>query len=39
MVMSIGSSNTLLPSHRLADNGLEAFCFAKQHGYEGLAGC
>ena len=36
MMTSIGSSKTLLPSHRLADNGLEAFRVAKRHGYEGL---
>jgi bifunctional non-homologous end joining protein LigD len=36
MVRSIGSSKTLLPSHRLASDGLEAFRIAKRHGYEGL---
>jgi bifunctional non-homologous end joining protein LigD len=36
MVRSIGSSNTLVPSHRLASNGLQAFRVAKRHGYEGL---
>ena len=36
MVKSIGSSKTLLPSHRLASDGLEAFRIAKRRGYEGL---
>jgi bifunctional non-homologous end joining protein LigD len=36
MERSIGSSKTLLPSHRLASNGLEAFRIAKRRGYEGL---
>lgn len=36
MESSIGSSKTLLPSHRLASNGLEAFRMAKRRGYEGL---
>jgi bifunctional non-homologous end joining protein LigD len=36
MVRSIGSNKTLVPSHRLAADGLEAFRVAKQHGYEGL---
>jgi bifunctional non-homologous end joining protein LigD len=36
MVRSIGSSKTLVPSHRLATNGLEAFRVAKRQGYEGL---
>jgi len=30
------SSKALLPSHRLASNGLEAFRIAKRRGYEGL---
>ncbi len=33
---AIGRSKILLPSHRLAANGLEAFRLAKRHGYEGL---
>jgi len=33
---SIGPSEVLLPSHRLATNGLEAFGIAQRHGYEGL---
>jgi bifunctional non-homologous end joining protein LigD len=33
---SIGSSQALLPSHRLATNGLGAFRIAKRRGYEGL---
>jgi bifunctional non-homologous end joining protein LigD len=33
---SIGRSNVLLLSHRLAANGLEAFRVAKRQGYEGL---
>ncbi len=36
MEKSIGSSKVLLPSHRLATNGLEAFREAKRRGYEGL---
>ena len=37
MEKSIGSSSkVLLPSHRLATNGLEAFRIAKRRGYEGL---
>jgi bifunctional non-homologous end joining protein LigD len=36
MEKSIGSSEVLLPSHRLATNGLEAFRIAKRRGYEGL---
>jgi bifunctional non-homologous end joining protein LigD len=36
MVKSIGSSKTLLPSHRLASDGLDAFRIAKRRGYEGL---
>jgi bifunctional non-homologous end joining protein LigD len=36
MVKSIGSSKTLLPSQRLASDGLEAFRIAKRRGYEGL---
>ena len=36
MEKSIGSSKVLLPSHRLATNGLEAFRIAKSRGYEGL---
>jgi bifunctional non-homologous end joining protein LigD len=36
MDRSIGSGKTLLPSHRLAADGLEAFRLAKRHGYEGL---
>jgi bifunctional non-homologous end joining protein LigD len=36
MVRSIGSSRMLVPSHRLATNGLEAFRVAKRRGYEGL---
>jgi bifunctional non-homologous end joining protein LigD len=33
---AIGSSQTLISSHRLSANGLEAFRLAKQRGYEGL---
>lgn len=33
---SIGRSEFLMPSHRLAGNGLEAFRLAKRRGYEGL---
>ena len=33
---SIGSSKILLPSHRLASNGLAAFRIAQRRGYEGL---
>lgn len=36
MERSIGSSKMLLPSHRLATNGLEAFRIAARRGYEGL---
>jgi len=36
MEKSIGLSKVLLPSHRLATNGLEAFRVAKRRGYEGL---
>ncbi len=36
MEKSIGSSKVLLPSRRLATNGLEAFREAKRRGYEGL---
>jgi bifunctional non-homologous end joining protein LigD len=36
MERSIGSSKVLLPSHRLATNGLEAFRIAQRRGYEGL---
>jgi len=36
MERSISSSKALLPSHRLAANGLEAFRIAKHRGYEGL---
>ncbi|MGA7825655.1 MAG: non-homologous end-joining DNA ligase [Steroidobacteraceae bacterium] len=36
MVKSIGSSKTLIPSHTLAANGLEAFRIARRRGYEGL---
>jgi len=36
MAEAIGSSQTLVPSHRLASNGLEAFRAAKRLGYEGL---
>lgn len=36
MMKSIGSSKTLVSSHRLAANGLEAFRLAKRRGYEGL---
>ena len=36
MERSIGSSKVLLPSHRLASNGLEAFRIARRCGYEGL---
>jgi len=36
MERSIGSSKVLLPSHRLATNGIEAFRVAKRRGYEGL---
>jgi bifunctional non-homologous end joining protein LigD len=33
---AIGKTQGLMISHRLADNGLEAFRFAKRKGYEGL---
>jgi bifunctional non-homologous end joining protein LigD len=36
MVKSIGSGKTLMPSHILAANGLEAFRIARRRGYEGL---
>ena len=36
MERSIGSSKTLLPSHRLATNGFEAFRIAARRGYEGV---
>ncbi len=36
MERSFGSSKVLLPSHRLATNGLEAFRIARRRGYEGL---
>ena len=36
MEKSIGSNPVLLASHRLADNGLEAFRVARRRGYEGL---
>jgi bifunctional non-homologous end joining protein LigD len=36
MVKSIGSGKTLIPSHTLAANGLEAFRIARHRGYEGL---
>jgi bifunctional non-homologous end joining protein LigD len=36
MERSIGSSKVLLPSHRLATDGLEAFRIARRRGYEGL---
>jgi bifunctional non-homologous end joining protein LigD len=36
MVKSIGSGKTLIPSHTLAANGLEAFRIARRRGYEGL---
>ena len=36
MERSIGPSKMLLPSHRLAANGLEAFHTAQRRGYEGL---
>ena len=36
MERAVGSSATLLPSRRLAANGLEAFRAAKRRGYEGL---
>ncbi len=36
MERSIGSSKALLPSHRLAINGIEAFRIAQRRGYEGL---
>jgi bifunctional non-homologous end joining protein LigD len=36
MEKSIGSSTVLLPSHRLATNGLKAFHMAQRRGYEGL---
>ena len=36
MKRSIGSTRMLLPSHRLAANGLKAFRIAEHRGYEGL---
>ena len=36
MENAIGSSRVLLPSQRLASNGLKAFRLAKRRGYEGL---
>ena len=36
MDRSIGASKILLPSHRLASNGLKAFQVARRRGYEGL---
>ena len=36
MESAIGSSRVLLPSQRLATNGLKAFRLAKRRGYEGL---
>jgi len=33
---AIGKADILMISHRLADNGLEAFKFAKKKGYEGV---
>ena len=36
MVELIGSKKTLIPSHILAANGLEAFRIARRRGYEGL---
>ncbi len=33
---AIGKADILMISHRLADNGLEAFKFAKKKGYEGI---
>ena len=36
MESSLGTSQTLVPSSRLATNGLEAFHTAKRRGYEGL---
>ena len=36
MKTAIGSSQMLIPSHRLAANGLDAFRAAKRRGYEGL---
>ncbi len=36
METSLGSSKALLPSHRLAANGLAAFRLAERRGYEGL---
>ena len=38
MMKSIGSSKTLVPSHRLAANGLEAFRLAKRRGIRGISG-
>ena len=36
MERSLGSSKGLVPSHRLATNGLNAFRIAQHRGYEGL---
>ncbi len=36
MKTAIGSSRTLIPSHRLSANGLDAFRTAKRRGYAGL---
>lgn len=36
MEQSIGTGKALLPSQRLANNGIEAFRIAKRRGYEGL---
>lgn len=36
MERAIGSNQMLLPSHRLATNGLQAFHIAQRQGYEGL---
>ncbi|MGD1037528.1 MAG: non-homologous end-joining DNA ligase [Roseiarcus sp.] len=36
MERSMGSNETLLPSHRLATNGVTAFRIARRRGYEGL---
>jgi bifunctional non-homologous end joining protein LigD len=36
MKTAIGSSQMLIPSHRLAANGLDAFRTAKRRGYEGV---
>ena len=36
MEKSIGASKLLLPSRKLAADGIKAFCIAQQRGYEGL---